>query len=162
MATCNVQTLIKNASCFACLSPGEWEVLELQLLCEILGASAAPATFTSGLFDLSNIDNDIIIPHGLGVTPKFVRVVTVCINGPGEGDLGYATGDEIDAVCWTLGDANYQPTFTIASNSVNIAVHMCNFQNAGGNNVRLNTAQSQDINSYDLVTNWKLKAYAHT
>lgn len=41
MATCNVQTLIKNAACFACLSPGEWEVLELQLLCEILNAGSS-------------------------------------------------------------------------------------------------------------------------
>ena len=36
MATCNVQTLLANAACFECLSPGMWEIIELQLLCEIL------------------------------------------------------------------------------------------------------------------------------
>jgi hypothetical protein len=44
MATCNVQTLLRNAACFGCLSPGEWDILELQLLCEILNASSGGAT----------------------------------------------------------------------------------------------------------------------
>lgn len=38
MATCDVNSLFANAQCFACLSPGEWQILELQLLCEILAA----------------------------------------------------------------------------------------------------------------------------
>jgi len=38
MATCNYQSLLNNAACFNCLSPGEQDILELQLLCEILNA----------------------------------------------------------------------------------------------------------------------------
>jgi hypothetical protein len=54
MAQCNVQTLLKNAACFACLSPGEWEILELQLLCEIqnssggTGSGAVCGNYTGG------------------------------------------------------------------------------------------------------------------
>lgn len=48
MATCNVQTLLNNAKCFACLSPGEWEILELQLLCEIMsGGGVGGQPFTT-------------------------------------------------------------------------------------------------------------------
>jgi len=47
MAQCNIQTLLNNAACFANLPPGMWDVIELQLLCEILnagggGGSGAP------------------------------------------------------------------------------------------------------------------------
>lgn len=41
MAQCDVNSLFANAKCFACLSPGEWQILELQLLCEILAVSGA-------------------------------------------------------------------------------------------------------------------------
>lgn len=124
------------------------------------GADSAAAIqfFVSGLYDIANVDNDITIPHGLGAVPEFVRVVTVCVNGPGEGDLGYNTGDEIEATCWT--EAASGPTFTIACDATNIYVHMCVFKNSGIGLCNLNTAQSQDVNSYDDVNNWKIKAYA--
>jgi len=36
MATpCDVNVLLAQANCFSCLSPGLWQVLELQLLCDI-------------------------------------------------------------------------------------------------------------------------------
>lgn len=38
MARCDVQALLTEASCFECLPPGLWAVLELQLLCEIVAA----------------------------------------------------------------------------------------------------------------------------
>ncbi len=38
MATCNVDSLLSQANCFACQSPGLWPILELQLLCNILSA----------------------------------------------------------------------------------------------------------------------------
>lgn len=38
MATCNVEALLESGKCFACLSKGQQEIIELQLLCEILGA----------------------------------------------------------------------------------------------------------------------------
>ena len=38
-----------NAACFACLTPGEWQIIELQMLCEILaslgGGSSGSVTF---------------------------------------------------------------------------------------------------------------------
>ena len=43
MALCNVQTLLDDAACFACLSPGVQQILELQLLCEILQVVNVPS-----------------------------------------------------------------------------------------------------------------------
>ena len=50
MATCNYQTLLNNAACFANLPPGMMEIIELQLLCEILNAT------TGGGGGSSNVD----------------------------------------------------------------------------------------------------------
>lgn len=36
MATCNVDQLMKDAACFACLSPHEMMTIQTQLLCELL------------------------------------------------------------------------------------------------------------------------------
>jgi hypothetical protein len=38
MSTCNITTLIANAQPFANLTPGMWDAIELQLLCEIYNA----------------------------------------------------------------------------------------------------------------------------
>lgn len=38
MATCNINELLDAGKCFACLTPGEMDIIELQLLCEILEA----------------------------------------------------------------------------------------------------------------------------
>lgn len=53
MATCNVQTLLNRAQCFACLTPGVLAIIELQLLCEIWqsgggGGGGAGAVQVSG------------------------------------------------------------------------------------------------------------------
>ncbi len=40
MAACNINSLLESGKCFACLTPGELEIIELQLLCEILAASS--------------------------------------------------------------------------------------------------------------------------
>jgi hypothetical protein len=60
MSTCNVQSLLKNAACFNCLSPGEWDIVELQLLCEILSAGGGSAS------------NGITCANYGGGTPSFV------------------------------------------------------------------------------------------
>lgn len=46
MAICDVQTLLANAACFDCLSPGLKRVIELQLLCEILNSGGGGGTGT--------------------------------------------------------------------------------------------------------------------
>jgi len=51
MATCNFQSLLANAACFNCLSPGQWEILELQLLCEILNAGGTGGSGSNNLQD---------------------------------------------------------------------------------------------------------------
>src|SRR5690348_660855 len=38
MATCNVQSLMDDAPCFNALVPGQWQLVELVLLCRILQA----------------------------------------------------------------------------------------------------------------------------
>jgi hypothetical protein len=35
MATCDINTLLANAQIFSGLTPGMWDAIELQLLCEI-------------------------------------------------------------------------------------------------------------------------------
>ena len=48
MANCDVQTLLNNAACFACLPPGTLSVVELQLLCEILNSTPAGGSAVVG------------------------------------------------------------------------------------------------------------------
>ena len=49
MANCDVQTLLNNAACFACLPPGTLSIVELQLLCEILNSSGGTGSGTGTL-----------------------------------------------------------------------------------------------------------------
>lgn len=39
MAECNVQELMEEAKCFMCLSPGQMQMVKLQLLCDALGGN---------------------------------------------------------------------------------------------------------------------------
>ena len=38
MATCNVNELLENGKCFACLTPGQLDIIIAQLMCEIVVA----------------------------------------------------------------------------------------------------------------------------
>lgn len=53
MAKCDVQTLIANAACFQCLTPGMWDLLIIQLYCEILKKKQP----NDELFRLTNAGN---------------------------------------------------------------------------------------------------------
>lgn len=64
MATCNVQSLLDEASCFACLSPGVLQVIELQLLCEILNQ------FQGG--GGGGIGQEVFVGHYGAAPPVFV------------------------------------------------------------------------------------------
>lgn len=51
MATCDIPSRLASAKCYACLSPHERDIIELQLLCELVSrvpitASGPPAAFT--------------------------------------------------------------------------------------------------------------------
>lgn len=39
MAECDVQTLMTEAKCFLCLTPGQMQVAKLAILCDILGGN---------------------------------------------------------------------------------------------------------------------------
>ncbi len=39
MAVCDVQALMDEAKCFMCLTPGQMQMLKLQLLCDALGGN---------------------------------------------------------------------------------------------------------------------------
>lgn len=85
MATCNVQSLLDDASCFECLPPGLWAVLELQLLCEILAAGGGSGT--SGLVG-------IVDPEGSetaepGATYFNTANATFWVKGSGSGNTGW-------------------------------------------------------------------------
>jgi hypothetical protein len=94
MAQCNVQSLLSNAGCFNCLSPGEWDVLELQLLCEILnvggGSGIALQTQTQSLDNISKV---YTFAHSIVTNPRIVIPVLLCKSN----DAGsqYQVGDEV-------------------------------------------------------------------
>jgi hypothetical protein len=48
MATCNINSLLDAGKCFACLTPGEMDIIELQLLCEILAVAGSSGGGTGG------------------------------------------------------------------------------------------------------------------
>lgn len=60
MALCNVQALMDQAACFACLPPGMQQAIELQLLCEVLG-----------VINPANLQ-EVFPDHYGGVVPTFV------------------------------------------------------------------------------------------
>ena len=48
MANCDINTLLEAGKCYACLTPGQLDIIELQLLCEIqaAGSGGQPAAAT--------------------------------------------------------------------------------------------------------------------
>lgn len=36
MANCDLETVMTEAKCFSCLTPGMWQALELALLCDLI------------------------------------------------------------------------------------------------------------------------------
>ena len=106
MATCNVQTLLSNAACFECVSPGMWEILELQLLCEILNSSGMGSiSVQSQTVPLDSTSTLYQVAHGLGMAPRLLRVVLACIAP--DAASGYVAGQEIEIT--TLRDSNRVP-----------------------------------------------------
>lgn len=64
MAQCDVQTLMTEAKCFLCLTPGQMQLAKLALLCDVLGGNvwysdSLPADATN-----INADPDVIISGG--------------------------------------------------------------------------------------------------
>lgn len=55
--SCATQDLIDEASCFACVSPGFWDLMETQLLCNWAGGVTPPV----GEFDRLTEDGFIRI-----------------------------------------------------------------------------------------------------
>lgn len=89
MAECNVQSLLNSSACFGCLSPGEWDILELQLLCEILNSNPPVKlnSFTQGNVTIPNT-NLASVSHGLGSRPNMFEVAMVCISTDGSFQVG--------------------------------------------------------------------------
>lgn len=100
-ATCNPQTILDSASCFACRSAGELEIIKTALLCQILQnlnpvASCDPNTL------LANASCFACLPHG---TLQIIQTQLLCdiaSNGTGGGGGG-ATCGTIDPVAAPTG-----------------------------------------------------------
>jgi hypothetical protein len=157
MATCNVQSLLKNAACFGCLSPGEWDVLELQLLCEILSAGGGGGTSVlSHTFPLDNTTTYFKFAHGLGRTPTIIGAVFHCIAD--DANTGYKAGDEFETVAAVF-DFNNITGFTEADATFVSALVPTPFVgNETSYTVQLKgTAQSK--NNVSSFSNFQLKLY---
>jgi hypothetical protein len=91
--------------------------------------------------------------HGLGVTPKFVRVVLVCIDP----DVGYAIGDEvdIDQAGTQRSTYEYDTVFAYHANSTYVSVTHSEF-GALFYLIRADTGVRDQIDRDD----WVLKIYA--
>ena len=61
MAQCNVQSLMDEAACFACLPAGLQQAIELSLLCEILAINTSPTNL-----------QEVFVGHYNNTPPVFV------------------------------------------------------------------------------------------
>jgi hypothetical protein len=155
MATCNIQTLLSNASCFACLSPGEWDVVELQLLCEILNAPGSSGlNIQTKTLAINSAATTQQTPHGLGRTPMYLYAVFNCILN--DAASGYNAGAEVNI------NAIYQSVNPLAPISVwadatNINLSWLPVFSAVG--IRLPAAAGGAAASLSAITNWQWKFY---
>lgn len=120
----------------------------------------APLTITNGTLTLQTFTTtnvnltaqngfQVVIPHGLGATPVFVRWVLVCVTG----ELGYATGDEVDVTsCKDSGTEGMH--FTVGANATNVILATRVQDNIQV--INFSTGASSTI----TLANWKLKCYA--
>ncbi len=63
MAQCDVQSLMTEAKCFTCLSPGMWQALELALLCDLIEKINNIGTVTKEIFSGNGDPNGVITPQ---------------------------------------------------------------------------------------------------
>lgn len=67
--SCDVQTLLDESSCFSCISPGFWDLMELQLLCNwnsnVKCTNIVPlgATYFEGVYSLLGNGVPLIVGH---------------------------------------------------------------------------------------------------
>ena len=94
--------------------------------------------------------------HGLGATPKMVRVVIVCLASGVDG--AYLINDEVDlwALCDTNADAEPAASVTCAPVAGTIVV---SFEGSGAGNQRI-TTKAGGAKVVATQTNWKPKVYA--
>lgn len=62
MATCNVQALMDQAACFACLPAGIQQAIELQLLCEILNSAGGGGLNGKEIFSGNGDPTGVVFP----------------------------------------------------------------------------------------------------
>jgi len=62
MATCDVQTLLDDAACFTCLSPGVLQILEVALLCQIFNSAGGGGLSGKEIFSGNGDPNGVITP----------------------------------------------------------------------------------------------------
>lgn len=95
MATCNYQTLLSNAACFANLPPGMMEIIELQLLCEILSAGGG-----GGGGSVQVISTTDTNPNTAAITPSNVNIGAFWYQDP-------ATGTGTNFWTWSVTNQNW-------------------------------------------------------
>lgn len=125
MATCDTNTLLESGKCFACLTPGQMDIIELQLLCEINAACGGSGTGLDAGMIVMWSGTIATIPSGFGLcdgtlgTPDLRNRFVVCANA----DSGGAAKTTITGAPLQSGGANtHTHTVSIVSGIPNSLV----------------------------------------
>jgi hypothetical protein len=109
MATCNINTLLESGKCFSCLTTGEMDIIELQLLCEILsaGLSSGGSALLTGMIvmwsgTIATIPSGYNLCDGTNGTPDLRNQFIVAANA----DSGGQAKTTITGVALKSGGAN--------------------------------------------------------
>lgn len=122
-------------------------------------ALGAGSSFTSTLYNLPSISAGIgavlpLIPHALGVVPRFVRWVFVCQSG----ENGWTTGQEMDLKAVAFLSGNVSVGFTTGADATNLLLAV--YPPADGGNLIAYANPATGAESFMTFANWKLKVYA--
>lgn len=158
MAQCNVQSLLSNSQCFGCLSPGEWDIIELQLLCEILNAGGGSGlSLKTATMPLDNSTLVYSFRHGLPNVPVIVRAVFLCVSN--DLNLHYSVGDEATCTDTLTFTVSTFPGCQIWSNITFINVSFPIALVGHENNYNIMGANGNNITSPVSFNNFSLKIY---
>lgn len=114
----------------------------------VLANTALTKSFTSGNLSIPTSAGIVVsTAHGLGVVPKIIRVVAVCLTA----DLGYSVGDEIEPMFNAVNNGNQQTRPWANATNVYFAT---------GSAMTILDLSNQYASTVLNNTNWAVKVYA--
>jgi len=159
MAATDPQSLLSSAQCYNCYGPGVWPLLELELLSQIAtgGGIATLNSFTSGLIAPPASAAVVSVAHGLGATPKIVRVVLRCTSN--DAGSGLVSGQEInvEAIYNTFSAANGNSVY---ADAVNVYWANATFYVGNQSSISLSKTDASGYVTITSVNNFSIRFYA--